>query len=108
MEPEISLLMKNMTSEERIIFCSEYTDGKKDVFIGVLLAIFLGGLGIHKFWIGDNTLGVIYLVFCWTFIPSLIALIDACLMSSSVKKYNKSIARKAYENIRIRRSFSKK
>ena len=108
MEPEISLLMKNMTSEERIIFSSEYTDGKKDVFIGVLLAIFLGGLGIHKFWIGDNILGVIYLVFCWTLIPSFISLIDACLMTSSVRKYNNSIARKAYENIRIRRSFLKK
>tara|TARA_B100000886_G_scaffold336523_1_gene295477 strand:+ start:262 stop:579 length:318 start_codon:yes stop_codon:yes gene_type:complete len=105
MEPEIILLMKNMTSEEKVMFTAEYTDGKKDVFVGVLLAIFLGGLGIHKFWIGDNILGVIYLVFCWTFIPSLIALIDACLMSSSVRKYNNSIARKAYENIRIRRSF---
>ncbi len=49
MEPEIILLMKNMTSEEKIIFTAEYTGGKKDIFVGVLLAILVGGLGIHKF-----------------------------------------------------------
>ncbi len=108
MEPEISFLMKNMTSEERIMFMSEYSEEKRDVFVGVLLAIFLGGFGIHKFWLGETTTGVIYLLFCWTFIPSLIAIVDACLMGSTVKKYNNKIARKAYENVRIRRSYSKK
>ncbi len=42
----------------------------------VLLAFFLGGLGIHRFYLGQNGIGILYLVFCWTFIPSLIALID--------------------------------
>jgi len=42
----------------------------------VLLAFFLGGLGIHRFYLGQNILGILYLLFCWTFIPSIIALID--------------------------------
>ncbi|MGE4513092.1 MAG: TM2 domain-containing protein [Chryseobacterium sp.] len=41
-----------------------------------LLALFLGGLGIHRFYLGQNILGILYLVFCWTFIPAFIALID--------------------------------
>jgi TM2 domain-containing membrane protein YozV len=42
----------------------------------VLLTFFLGGLGIHRFYLGQNGMGILYLVFCWTFIPSCIALID--------------------------------
>ncbi|WP_213277470.1 TM2 domain-containing protein [Chryseobacterium indologenes] len=41
-----------------------------------LLAFFLGGLGIHRFYLGQNIMGILYLVFCWTFIPALIAFID--------------------------------
>lgn len=47
-----------------------------------LLAFFLGGLGIHKFYLGQNGAGVLYLVFCWTCIPALIALIDGIILVS--------------------------
>ena len=33
------------------------------------LAFFLGGLGFHKFYLGNLGMGVLYLLFCWTFIP---------------------------------------
>lgn len=42
----------------------------------VLLAFFLGGLGAHKFYLGKPALGLIYLIFCWTFIPAVVALIE--------------------------------
>jgi len=41
-----------------------------------LLAFFLGGLGGHKFYIGKYGQGVLYLLFCWTGIPGLVALIE--------------------------------
>ena len=41
-----------------------------------VLAFFLGGLGIHKFYAGKIGSGILYLIFCWTFIPGLIALIE--------------------------------
>ncbi|RXM50694.1 MULTISPECIES: TM2 domain-containing protein [unclassified Chryseobacterium] len=41
-----------------------------------LLAFFLGGLGIHRFYLGQNVMGILYLIFCWTFIPALIAFFD--------------------------------
>ena len=42
-----------------------------------LFALFLGGMGLHKFYIGDSSKGILYLIFCWTFVPAILALIDA-------------------------------
>lgn len=41
-----------------------------------LLALFLGGLGVHKFYAGKIGTGILFIMFCWTFIPSFIAFID--------------------------------
>ena len=41
-----------------------------------ILAFFLGGIGVHKFYAGKTGAGIACLLFCWTGIPALIALID--------------------------------
>ena len=41
-----------------------------------LLALLLGGLGIHKFYLGQAGKGVMYILFCWTYIPALLGLIE--------------------------------
>ncbi|MFI5255470.1 MAG: TM2 domain-containing protein [Candidatus Limnocylindrales bacterium] len=41
-----------------------------------LFAIVLGGLGVHKFYLGDTTRGVVYLVFFWTLIPAIVGFIE--------------------------------
>ena len=42
----------------------------------IALCLFLGGLGIHKFYAGKWIQGLLYVAFCWTGIPVVIALID--------------------------------
>ncbi len=42
----------------------------------VILAFFLGGFGVHRFYLGQTGKGFMYLLFCWTLIPALIAFID--------------------------------
>ncbi|MFP4600945.1 MAG: NINE protein [Persicimonas sp.] len=41
-----------------------------------LLAFFLGGLGIHKFYLNQGGQGVLYLLFSWTLIPAFVALLE--------------------------------
>lgn len=42
----------------------------------ILLALFLGGFGIHKFYLNKPFQGILYLFFCWTFIPVAISLFE--------------------------------
>jgi len=51
----------------------------RNKLVTALLAIFLGGLGIHKFYLGQTGWGILYLVFCWTFVPALVGLIEGIL-----------------------------
>lgn len=53
--------------------------GNRSRVAAALLALFLGGFGIHKFYLGHPLLGILYLVFCWTFIPAFIAFIEAII-----------------------------
>lgn len=48
----------------------------KDRWIAIPLAFFLGGLGVHRFYLKQYLYGILYLIFCWTFIPLLISIID--------------------------------
>lgn len=59
---------------QRVTYASSSTDRNRTT--AAILAIFLGGIGVHKFYLGSNLLGFIYLLFCWTFIPGIIALIE--------------------------------
>lgn len=52
-------------------------DSKKpSLMVYILLALFLGGIGAHDFYVGKTVKGLIKLAFCWTGIPSIIALFN--------------------------------
>lgn len=53
----------------------------------VILGLLLGGLGIHNFYAGYTGRGILQLIFCWTFIPAFIALIEVL----TVKKDGRGI-----------------
>lgn len=48
---------------------------KSRVTAGVL-ALLLGGLGIHKFYTGAWGWGVVYIALCWSYIPAVLALVE--------------------------------
>ena len=44
-----------------------------------MLALFMGGLGAHRFYSGHLLSGIVYLVLVWTFIPSILGLVECVL-----------------------------
>lgn len=44
--------------------------------VAIILAALLGGLGIHRFYLGRIFTGILYFIFSWTFFPVLLSLVD--------------------------------
>lgn len=58
-------------------------------FVAAILAFLLGGFGIQWFYLGRTMYGVLSILFCWTFIPSVIAFIHfILLLISSDEAFN--------------------
>lgn len=50
-------------------------EGKSRIVAGVL-ALLLGGFGVHRFYLGQIGRGMLYLLFFWTCVPGIIALVE--------------------------------
>ena len=51
----------------------------KNKIAAAIFALLLGGLGIHKFYLGRIGQGIVYLIFCWTLIPALVGFIEGII-----------------------------
>ena len=49
--------------------------------IYILVAIFLGGIGVHKFYADKVGQGLLHLAFFWTGIPSIVAIVHAIIVA---------------------------
>lgn len=49
----------------------------KDKTTAGVLALFLGGIGAHKFYLGRWIQGIVYLLLCWTYVPAVLGLLEA-------------------------------
>jgi TM2 domain-containing membrane protein YozV len=62
---------------------------KRNKVIAGLLAIFLGDIGLHKFYLGKIGMGILYLLLCWTIIPAVIGFIEGIVyISMSDEKFD--------------------
>lgn len=64
--------------------------------LAAILALLLGNFGVHRFYVGQTGLGVLYLLFSWTFVPGFVAFLEGVylLMMSDVEfelKYNRKL-----------------
>jgi TM2 domain-containing membrane protein YozV len=91
-EDPMITMTEHMTDRQFALFQSEMAERKKSGTAGVLLALLLGGVGAHKFYMGQVGWGVVYVLFFWTFIPGLIALVECFFMPGRVREYNKSLS----------------
>jgi TM2 domain-containing membrane protein YozV len=70
------------------VFYQQYEQARRDEVVGILLALFLGTFGIHHFYLRRNGLGVLYCLFFWTGIPSMLGFIECFFMPGRVREFN--------------------
>ena len=83
-----TILLNDLTDQERLMFQTEFNAVRKDPLIGVLWTLFLGGLGAHHFYLGRKRRGVLYACFFWTCVPALVSLVEVFLMPGRIRTHN--------------------
>ena len=82
----ISQAKKDLSADERVQFDLQYSSRRKNPTTALLLSLFLGTLGVDRFYIGDTGLGIAKLVtlgglWVWT-------LVDWFLIMSAARRKN--------------------
>lgn len=44
--------------------------------VAVLLALVFGSVGAHRFYLERNGSGLLYLLFCWTLVPTIVGICE--------------------------------
>ena len=70
------------------MFFEQYEAVRRDEVVGILLALFLGTFGAHHFYLRRTGLGILYLVFFWSGIPSILGFIECFFMPGRVREFN--------------------
>jgi hypothetical protein len=82
------MMTKGMSDTERLMFVTEFNAKKKNSSTAILLALFLGGLGAHHFYMGKIGVGIVYVLLVWTLIPAIVALVECFLLKGRVRTFN--------------------
>ncbi|MGA2889221.1 MAG: NINE protein [Terracidiphilus sp.] len=72
----------------QMIFYQQYETVRRDEVVGILLALFLGGCGMHHFYLRRTGLGILYLCFFWTPFPWILGFIECFFMPGRVREFN--------------------
>src|SRR5579862_2095952 len=70
------------------VFYQQYESVRRDEVVGILLSLFLGGFGIHHFYLRRTGLGILYACFCWTPFPWVLGFIECFFMPGRVREFN--------------------
>ena len=91
-ELKVSQIASSLPADKRGLFLMQYQNVRKDPSTAVWLALLLGGWGAHKFYTGKMGMGILYIVFSWTFIPAIVSFIEAFSIAGKVGEHNEQQA----------------
>src|SRR5215472_1369729 len=92
--------LNGLTAEQQMMFLAETGRQHKSETTALLLTFFLGGIGAHRFYLRQRGMGILYAVFCWTFIPVAAALCELFVISRRVRQYNERVNREVAATLR--------
>ena len=94
------MLQRDMTDSQRLLFQSELNKVRKNRTTALLLTLLLGGVGAHRYYMGQIGLGLVYTLFTWTFIPGIVALVELFYIMKRVDRHNEQMAQEIAVKVR--------
>ncbi|HCO74385.1 MAG TPA: hypothetical protein DIT16_05970 [Clostridium sp.] len=86
-QPQYQQQQYQQTQYQQPMYAQPSVPSKSKIAAGIL-AILLGGLGIHKFYLGKIGMGILYILFCWTYIPAIIGVVEGIIyLTASDEKF---------------------
>lgn len=86
-QPQYQQQQYQQTQYQQPMYAQPPVPSKSKIAAGIL-AILLGGLGIHKFYLGKIGMGILYILFCWTYIPAIIGVVEGIIyLTASDEKF---------------------
>lgn len=99
-DDEYQHYFQNLSQQELYLFNHLYDTGKKKTSSAYILLIFLGGIGIHRFYLKSTGMGILYIGLTITSIlilPAIaelaLAIMDLVTLPEQVKKYNLNLGK---------------
>ena len=91
----------NLTQQQKLFFHEEYEKQSRSPSTALVLALLLGGVGAHHFYLRQWGWGIAYLLFCWTFIPAVVAIGECFVIRRRTRKYNEQLASSIMQKMNI-------
>lgn len=88
----LALLTAHFDCAQQKFFQGEYGRRRRSPAAALALCLTLGAFGAHEFYMGRLISATLRLLFCWTLIPLLLALIEASFLTQRVYAYNRRMA----------------
>ena len=94
---QLAVLKKDLSNDERMQFDTQFSSNRKKPGTALILGLFLGHLGIDRFYVGHTGLGVAKLLtlgglFVW-------AIVDWFLIMKAARSVNENTAHQIHDSI---------
>jgi TM2 domain-containing membrane protein YozV len=91
----------NLPVQQKLYFQQEYDKQSRNPSTALILTLLLGGAGAHRFYLGQWGWGAAYLVFFWTCVPLLLALVECFLIRARTETYNELVVQQILDKMDI-------
>ena len=82
---------KNLSEQKQLLVSGQYISLRKKKSTIYIWLFFLGGLGAHHYYMGNIISGIIYTLFCWTFIPLCLSILEFLFAWGYVDNHNEKL-----------------
>lgn len=89
--PALDKYQTLLTPAQKLYFQSEYDKLARSPSTALLLCLLLGGFGAHRFYLRQIGWGVAYILFAWTFVPLVVALVECFTIQKRTRIYDEDL-----------------